>query len=583
MPATLRALPCRRLPTSLAVLLLAGLRLVAADNPPGPAPAPPRVVELPPLMVSEANSGPPWHYLAAPGMEVLSRCSDEAAIHLVEEMHRLHHLLTVLLPEDLQARRTVPDIVVMYNDETKPVVTQEVVTSAEGFDKARRVQSDNSAVRYTPMPNLRLIDRDSTAAFFVIDEEKFPATFLTLLPDYIRLVLRNRTPAPPTWFVEGFVQLYADGDYERDPVTLSPVDWGTAKDTKSLRSDPDYPRAFVPLTDFFTQPPPTAPDKAALWSSQAALFLRWAMDGENHPRREALWRFVRRISAGEAMTEDLFRECFGLGYVDAQERLSDYLASAVVGSVHFDAGKPAPLPELEPRLANDADIARIKGDLERLEAMWIKARYPELTQKYLEQARRTFARAYDKGLRDPRLLAVMGLCEVDAGNDAGAKKYLESALLGGGPLRPRASYELARLRYDEAKKKPAGPSDQLSAEQATDVLQPLVGSRQSSPPLLETYALTAEVWSRSVPALTRQNLALLDEGVAYFPRNVPLIYQAAWLNARQGFITEAGTLIARGLDAGADPAFRTRLEQLRSRLSLANNAGTARSAVPAQP
>ena len=85
------------------------------------------------------------------------------------------------------------------------------------------------------------------------------------------------------------------------------------------------------------------------------------------------------------------------------------------------------------------------------------------------------------------------------------------------------------------------------------------------------------------PAPDGAVLALLDEGVAYFPRNVPLIYQAAWLNARQGFITEAGTLIARGLDAGADPAFRTRLEQLRSRLSLANNAGTARSAVPAQP
>jgi hypothetical protein len=215
--------------------------------------------------------------------------------------------------------------------------------------------------------------------------------------------------------------------------------------------------------------------------------------------------------------------------------------------------------------------------------MWIKARYPQLTEKYLEQARYTFARAYDKGLRDPRLLAVMGLCEVDAGNDDGARRYLESALLGGGPLRPRASYELARLRYAEAKKKPGAQGDRLSAEQATDVLQPLASSRNASPALLETYALTAEVWSRSVPALTRQNLAFLDEGVTDFPRNVPLIYQAAWLNARQGFTTEAEALIVRGLNVGADPAFRARLEQLRSSLSLVNNAKSGNPAATAQP
>ena len=42
-----------------------------------------------------------------------------------------------------------------------------------------------------------------------------------------------------------------------------------------------------------------------------------------------------------------------------------------------------------------------------------------LTPKYLEQARRTLKRGYDRDERDPRLLAVLGLCEIDAGNDAG--------------------------------------------------------------------------------------------------------------------------------------------------------------------
>lgn len=588
---TLRALPRCRLLSLLAVLMLAGFRLAAEDTPPASAPAaaPERVVELPPLMVAESTNGPPWHYLETPDLEVLARCSDTATVHFVEEWRRLQYLLTVLVPQDMLAHRSVPDIAVIYNEETKPTVAQEVVTDllrdeketkGENKEEGRRGKRD---VRYSSMPNLRLSDRDSTASFFIIEERNFTGTSLALTTDYIRAALRTRAPAPPTWFVEGFVELYDKGDYEHSPITFGPVEWGSETDTKNLKSDPDYPRTLVPLADFFTQPPPTAAAETALWRSQAALFLRWAMDGENHPRREALWQFVTRISAGGFVTEDMFRECFGLGYVDAQERLSDYLASAVIGSVHFDPGKPTPLPKLTPRLANDADIARVKGDLERLEITWVKSRYPQLTQKYVEQARRTFARAYDKGLRDPRLLAVMGLCEVDAGNDDGARKYLESALRGGGTLRPRASYELARLRYAEAKKKPGAPNDRLSAEQATDVLQPLANSRKALPPLLETYALTADVWSRSVPAFTRQNLTFLEEGVAYFPRNVPLIYQAAWLNARQGFTAEADALITRGLNAGADAAFRTRLEQLRSKLSLVNNANPANSAAPAQP
>jgi hypothetical protein len=586
---TLRALPRCRLSALLAVILmLAGFRLAAEDSPPAP-PASERVVELPPLMVAEPLNGPPWHYLEAPNLEVLARCSDAATVHLVEEMHRLQHLLTVLLPENMQAHRTVPDIAVIYNEETKPIVAQEVVADLLRDDKETKAGSGEEGrrgrreVRYSSMPNLRLTDRDGTAAFFIVSERAFTESHLALTPDFIRFAVRNRTPTPPTWFVEGFVELYDTGDYERNPVTLGPVEWLSAADTKNLKYDPDYPRALVPFTELFTQPPPTTPAEAALWRSQAALFLRWAMDGENHPRREALWQFVTRVSAGERMTEDLFRECFGLGYVDAQERLSDYLANAVIGSVHFDAGKPVPLPKLVPRLANDADIARVKGDLERLEATWVKARYPQLTEKYLDQARRTYARAYDKGLRDPRLLAVMGLCECDAGNDEGARKYLESALRGGGALRPRASYELARLRYAEAKKKPGEPGDRLSAEQATEVLQPLAASRPAAPALLETYALTADVWAHSVPAFTRQNLALLDEGVAYFPRNLPLIYQAAWLNARQGFTTEAEALIVRGLNAGPDAAFRTRLEQLRSKLSLVNNVKAASPAATAQP
>jgi hypothetical protein len=281
---------------------------------------------------------------------------------------------------------------------------------------------------------------------------------------------------------------------------------------------------------------------------------------------------VARASAAPA-TEEMFRDCFGLGYVDVLERISDYLPDAVDGTVHVAPEKPAALPRLEPRLATELEIARIKGDWERLEIGYVKTRYPELASKYVDQARRTLMRAYDKGERDPRLLAVIGLCECDAGNGAGARQYLEAAVQGG-VVRPRANYELARLRYAEAQKAPAAPDGRLSPAQATSVLQPLSVAWRQPPPLLEIYALTAEVWSRSAPALTRQNLAVLDEGVAYFPHNAPLIYQAAWLNARQGFKSESEALIARGLQAGPDTAVLTRFEKLRAILASAQQTAT---------
>jgi hypothetical protein len=254
----------------------------------------------------------------------------------------------------------------------------------------------------------------------------------------------------------------------------------------------------------------------------------------------------------------MFRECFGLGYVDAQERISDYLPLAVDNPLRLTPGRIAPLPQLEPRLATDAEVARLRGDWERLEISYVKARFPELTSKYVDQARRTLMRAYDKGER--------GLCEVDAGNDAGARPYLEAAVAGG-VVRPRAYFELSRLRYAEARAKPALPGGRLSAAQATEVLKPLVAAYRQAPPLLEIYELTADVWTRSVAAFKRHNLDVLDEGVGFFPWNPRLIYQTAWLNAREGYKTEAEALIARGLGAGPDAAFKTRFEQLRTTLA----------------
>jgi hypothetical protein len=481
-------------------------------------------------------------------------------------MNRLQQMIGVILPEELQVKLAVPVTVVLYSEENKPVVSQEVISELRRNSPGGEADNSRSRgeIRYRSLPNLRLTDRDAMDFFFIVDEKGFTSSALTVTPEYVRFMARSRTPMPPAWFADGVADLFAASDFERNPVIVSPVEWGSEQETRKIRKDPDYPRALLPLSELFASGPGPEAQKP-LRRAEALLFLRWALDGKTNARREALWKFVTRASAAPA-TEEMFRECFGLGYVDVQERLSDYLALAVDNPLRLTPGKIAPLPALEPRLATDAEVARLRGDWERLEIGYVKARFPELTQKYVDQARRTLMRAYDKGERDPRLLGVIGLCEVDAGNDAGARPYLEAAVAGG-VVRPRVYFELSRLRYAEARTKPELPGGHLSAAQATEVLKPLAAAYRQAPPLVEIYELTADVWSRSVADFKRHNLDVLDEGVGFFPWNPRLIYQVAWLNAREGYKPEAEALITRGLGAGPDAAFKTRFEQLRTTLA----------------
>ena len=165
----------------LPVLALAvpAARLWSADSD-----TPGRVVELPALTVAEQVNGPPWRYLQAPGLEILSRCSDPVTEHLAEEMNRLQQLIGVILPEELQVKLAVPVTVVLYSEENKPVVSQEVISelrhNSPGGDADN--SRSRSEVRYRSLPNLRLTDRDAMDFFFIVDEMGFTSSALTVTP-----------------------------------------------------------------------------------------------------------------------------------------------------------------------------------------------------------------------------------------------------------------------------------------------------------------------------------------------------------------------------------------------------------------
>lgn len=563
----------RRRPT---LLPLAALLLTVAAG--GTRAAEPKTIALPPYLVEEKAQRLPWQYAEVGNWEVLSTCPEKLTRALVANHYRLHALLAELLPPSLQFTTTEKQTLLFVDSAQQPPTSQEVV-AAMSLTAAEQDRLDDVAAplvddgrlrrrplppRYTFVPNLRLWDRDSGALFAIVREADFHANRIALTPDYVAYLLRNRLPALPPWFVSGILTLFARATFTEDALTLERQDWLSEIGSAALRAGPASNRALLPLAEFFagdlSSGDPAQNEALALWQAQAALFIRWGLAGRGAPRREGLWNFVSR-AATEPVTEALFRECFGLDFATAHQQLTTFLPEAMRDRLALRPAQRPRLPDYPLRAATADEIARIKGDWERLEIAYVKMQFPVLAPKYAEQSRRTLMRARDAGSRDSRLLAILGLCEVDAGNDSAALPLLEEAATRTKSLRPRAAYELARLRF-------AGRTA-LTGAQINEILTPLLATREQQPPFPEIYELIATVWAASAEPLTRDQLAVLEAGVRLFPRRSELVYRTADLALRHNFPDAAKWLIPLGATLAPDTATRTRFESLQSRLNSA--------------
>src|SRR5690606_16642578 len=130
------------------------------------------------------------------------------------------------------------------------------------------------------------------------------------------------------WFVEGMMLLYDRSVLETTPdpsainsvsnarlpggiVVVRPLIWLSDATTGELRKNPRKEVEFHSLAALFGPPwlTPTEEAPARLWQTQAALFIRWALDdGRDNTRRAALYEFVRRAGT-EPVTEEMFRAC----------------------------------------------------------------------------------------------------------------------------------------------------------------------------------------------------------------------------------------------------------------------------------
>jgi hypothetical protein len=225
--------------------------------------------------------------------------------------------------------------------------------------------------------------------------------------------------------------------------------------------------------------------------------------------------------------------CFGMSTEEADRMLDAYLGDAVAQPLKLVPQAPVEFPWVEPRDATDAEQARILGDWERKELEFVRASHDEFAAGYASQAERTFMGAYERGERDPELLAAIGIYRCALGETGAARALLEEAVRGG-TARPRAYVELARLRLGEALEKPAGSGGTLDPGQVSSILGLVRAGRDRLPPQHAAYAEAAEVLEHAQAAPTRADLILLAEGLRLFPRDAALALAVARLRAAAG-------------------------------------------------
>jgi len=519
-------------------------------------------VELPPMLVEESVSRVPWLYARAGGIEFLSRCSASTTRTLAEAWLAKLQLVRTFVPDDFLARVDTPAVFVLYAQDLEHTVSAEIQRELRR-DAARPGGVDIA-------PSMRLSDRDMTASIAYIDEALFDAATLGVSPSHVRFLLDGRVPELPGWFAEGIERTYRRADFIADPITVNPLVWLNSAESDALSADPARPRALLPANELFAPESARAveqrhPRRLAVRTATTELFVRWAyVSGE--PTRTALWRFAALAAAGP-VTEEQFEAAFGFGYADLRDRLSDYLPVAVAETKWFAPGTPPPSPEIEVERATPNQIARVRGEWERLAIAHVQRRFPQAREPYLAQARRTLRRAFDAGDRDPRLLASLGLLEVDAGNDPAALPFLEPAVAAG-VVRPRAYHELARIRWD-ALRRDAPDTALFSFTALAPVLGPLRRALTQAPPLPETYVLLGEAWARCETAPNTEELGELLAGSRHFWRRPEVAYPLALALARHDRKGDATAILDACAGHAEDPPTRDGIARLRRELAAA--------------
>jgi hypothetical protein len=564
--------------------LLLGSALYAQEKP---APGDP-IVELPKFVVTDSRDLPQpesWRYATIPGFEILTNASDRATQRLLRDFGMFRQALGHVWPIQQRLSQTTSLIICGKGgkfDAFMPVDVAPDVASASRFLKKGNQTAIVIDLQATTLSILN-VDNSNDAAtgtdsgLISVEHDK------QLYREYVRYLLSQSEPRFPAWLEEGLSQIIMKMQFDKRWIEFAKIEEGNrvsaqAAMTAELNAlatadDPDAAtlagapaedrdfnvalqrRALVKLDRFFAvkhdSPEATNVLGNNVWAKQAYAFVHMCLYGYKGKYQKAFTTFLQR-TAREPVTEAIFQECFNMSYSKMLMEIRSYCDFTVYEAKLFKSKEDAiiPPPPLALREATQAEIGRIKG-----ETLVLAGRTKE--------ARAELVAAYQRGERDPNLLAALGLFERTNGEEERARKFLDAAYVGK-TTRADALIELARYRYTDALAKPAGGEGRFSPEQVSSVLEPLLVARRQPPPVYPLYELAGDTLSRSAAKLKRDDAVLLIEGAQLFPTRLKLVFQAAALAAEVGELQAAHALAAHGERYAPDDTGKVRFTLLKS-------------------
>lgn len=552
----------------LGVCALAGQPLASA----APIFGPPLEVEMPALIPGQPTG---WLWASCEGVEVLALAPEDATRTYVQNIAQQRATLDAILPRDLRITWDRPILVVLYGvDNPRPMpapfvgLLSKIYTDRERARALENREGKPLEVRVEPriMTGAWVPDADTVCIFNVL-QQKVKAAELSNLPApiYISYLLQSRTPPLPAWFMEGLSVFFGGATVTGAGLDAAPFTWVSPAQTQLMVKDKSMPAEFLPMAEVFayinkgTQP--TDERRRLLVRSQGALLVRWAIEGRAPGGPETLWKFTRGLRPG-VDHEAWFAECFGMSTTAAVEALRAYLPGAIRKPMRVRLARDTRPPAIEIRTATPSEVARIRGEWERLSGRLVATTQPELRYYYEETARRTLATGPDDATADPELLASRGLMAVELGDDAAALPLLEAACATPKP-RARAVVELARIRLAQAKAA-LEPEAKLDASAVAAIVDPLRTVLDANPPMARAFQVLAETFAAGSEAPAAADLALLTRGAQTIPGDASMIIAIARLMVDLGLRDEARGVIELGLAHVTDDASRRRLFAIRS-------------------
>ncbi len=516
-------------------------------------------IELPVFEVKDSRLLPlpeSWRYAEVPGFEILSRISERETKRFVQDFLLLQEVIEVIMPGLTRGHVTVPTALILCG---RGKGFDEFVPAAQSEDR----YGMNSLFFKNPERAAIVIDFAISELRFNTEEETVESDpYRSFYIEYFRyLIRRQMAQPPPPWFEEGLVQLFGAIDFSKKWITFAQIGDGFGAEKLGDFNHILSRRAIMPMAEMLRPEGPKA--RTRYWKAQCYAFVHLCLYGMNGKYQKSFVQFLTRLST-EPLTEKLFQECFKKTYKQMALELRGHVEFTVYKAMRFEAKKGQQLPDPPPftlRDAADAEVGRIKGEVLRLGGKG-------------DESHNALIAPYVRGERDPRLLAALGLDELQSGRPDRARKFLEAATQAK-VVRARAYLELARLRLDDARARPGAPNGQLDAAQVTGVLEPLFVAMKQPPPMAEVYSLVADTWSLSAVAPQAQHLGVVIEGIKRFPRDTALLMQTTLLAAKRGFPEEAKALAERGVKISRDPGEQDRFRMLA--------AAVTRDAAPAAP